>query len=737
MAITYGYFDSINGDRKYNADQMSEYFDGIVSDGVFQSVGGALAVSAQSTPDMSVKVASGRAIINNKWIKNDADITLPITAASTAYARITSVVVQLDPANRLIRITTKDGTPSGSPVAPEITENELEIARITVAANATSISGSVIIDKRIYVHGVILESSWGSIGGNIANQADLSNYLGIINSRIDNIIALTPGSTTGDAELADIRVGANGTTYSTAGDAVRGQYTDNKMAIDAAENDIDYILETFQKAKAGDNTFINNFEVNEKESISLTSNNGALRFGSDKIIQIDTTAANYIYSVVDVNEGEIYEYNAIGYGLYNTYVITDKNGYVLDYRGKHTTWAYIYASRDLVVIPPLGAKLYLSSIISAQPGMLKLAKVQSFKRKNIFTEVTNLINKESEDIVNGYYDRTNGSFTSENSYRTTAPIRADEGDLFVFTKPTNIIDRFYMCFWYDEEKSKVMTSTNDVEVSIGTNDVKVKFKHKGALTITYTPTDLASAVCVKNLNEIPLEVNDYGASVTVLPQEISLFGYYNKKCGFLGDSICEGINGGKIKGWATCIQKMNPSFTCWNYGISGACVGSYPNHTLTPVIEQIDDIYSDHPDCDYIILEGGVNDAWGSHPIGTFSEDFDLENWDDTTFTGALEHTFYKAMTYFTSAKIGFIIPCVNNAMADPFLDRAIQVCKKWHIPFIDFRDVIGFYCKIPALQTLYYYGSADTNPQNSTHPNAEGYKKLYAPKIDAWMRSM
>ena len=148
MAITCGFFNSVDGDRKYNADQMSKYFSGLIGTGVFANYNGGFQVTAGT--GLSVNVQTGRAIIGSalKWVENDAVLTLQLNTAHAVLNRYSAVVIQLNSNDRTVDIVVKDGANATNPVRPVISSNELCLAYIYVGAGATSISQSNITDTR-------------------------------------------------------------------------------------------------------------------------------------------------------------------------------------------------------------------------------------------------------------------------------------------------------------------------------------------------------------------------------------------------------------------------------------------------------------------------------------------------------------------------------------------------------------------------------------------------------------
>lgn len=142
MALTYGFYNSLNHDRKYDSLQLSRIFDGIINDGVYESIGDALMVKASNA--MSVSVGLGRAWFNHTWTLNDALYLVTITDAELALNRYDAVVLEVDSGNRTNSIKVVKGTPAVNPVKPTLitsdTVNQHPLAYIYVKAKATEIT---------------------------------------------------------------------------------------------------------------------------------------------------------------------------------------------------------------------------------------------------------------------------------------------------------------------------------------------------------------------------------------------------------------------------------------------------------------------------------------------------------------------------------------------------------------------------------------------------------------------
>lgn len=74
----------------------------------------------------------------------------------------------------------------------------------------------------------------------LAHKAD-QDALNVEKARIDTLIALPDGSTTNDARLEDITAGADGITYDSPGNAVRGQYRKVDSKIERFKDSLRYI----------------------------------------------------------------------------------------------------------------------------------------------------------------------------------------------------------------------------------------------------------------------------------------------------------------------------------------------------------------------------------------------------------------------------------------------------------------------------------------------------------------
>lgn len=201
MAFTYGFYNydaNDAGDAKlYDAQQMSQIFDGIITDGVYAHVGDKFMVTAMLNG--KVKVGSGRAWFNHTWNYNDNDLILDPLEKPTVNNRIDAVIIEVnsDRNSRTNTIKWKAGyDDTSSPERPKMAHstnlNQYALAYVLRTPDDRNviledrITNAVGTDETPYVTGVLETISASQILSDFT--AEFDSFLTSLQARCDEEI---------------------------------------------------------------------------------------------------------------------------------------------------------------------------------------------------------------------------------------------------------------------------------------------------------------------------------------------------------------------------------------------------------------------------------------------------------------------------------------------------------------------------------------------------------------------
>lgn len=196
MSVSSGFFNSLNGDRKYNAAQMSAIFDGLIIDGVFASIGTAFAVKAAG--GLTVNVGVGKAWFDRTWTVNDSILPMTAPEAEVLLDRIDAVVLEVNGMESVRENTIKfvKGNPSSAPSRPTLT-NEGNVHQYplcyiyrkygTAVINQADITPMVGTESTPFVTGILQTISLDELLGKW--QDELDRFTDARSQEVDDWIA--------------------------------------------------------------------------------------------------------------------------------------------------------------------------------------------------------------------------------------------------------------------------------------------------------------------------------------------------------------------------------------------------------------------------------------------------------------------------------------------------------------------------------------------------------------------
>lgn len=378
-----------------------------------------------------------------------------------------------------------------------------------------------------------------------------------------------------------------------------------------------------------------------------------------------------------------------------------------------------------------------------------IVDIETISNEYLISKNANLLNINDTGVEIGYYNTENGDFVSNDNALTSAFIPYDNNSTYSASYPTNWFN--YLVSLWDVNKNFIKLSIDALPITKTDNHFTLQpTTYSNAKYIKFTifnmDKDFTTAMVVKDM-AYPSEYIPYGyhytdknnehiADIVLHLPKHTIFD--NKVLLFTGDSICYGANWRPTvedysnTGWRKIIQEDYPKSVTYGYGIGGTTITKREGRTDS-ILERMNTMFSEHPAADYIIIQGGVNDAYNitDCPIGTISTGYTAEL-NENTFAGALESIFKYAQTNWLGKKIGYIVTFkVPSAMGqfkfNEYMDIAKQICEKWSVP----------YCDLYNESNLNYYIQEVSNAYGGgLHPNEAGYR-IITNKIEKWLETL
>ena len=597
-------------------------------------------------------------------------------------------------------------THSQSTHAPTNAQKNSDITKAEIEAKLTG----VIVTHTHPIDNDILQE----INLEIEEKAS-KDELEIERARIDSFTRLAEGSTTGDAELIDGRIGADGVTYSSIGDAIRTQYSN-------LSNLLDVKYEAISNNCIDDSKYVgNNFDA-------IFGHGGGKTFKLDKRL-----TSNQIKGFIEFEDG---------------------------------THPDIYAGFSWSLISSTGEA---SNLTLSVTGSL-VASDDFDKYDEIYVECWTTYDQTIKTIFVGAYTDDYDSFKTKGKSKAIEDIEKKVNNITpeqctFFDKVDNLLENVALSKGYainpsyglpDAVSGIARTSTDYIELRDGcestycnTNGYIYYYDENKAYLQSITPQGIETAAGIVALPQSDVKIK-YIRYTFVTEDDIALASYWITDKGkpyendklYIPKDMIEDLNkaeswykGKKICAYGDSVTEQNKwqpyvssYFNCsfYNRGVGGTTVtqvnGSTNHMSGDMRIESIP------TDSDVILVFAGHNDwSYASIPMGDLKTDSLNES---TSFKSAFALMLKKIQTRCPNAKIMTVTP-VGGRTEDALTNQDKQFYIR-DLCMTDFANAVREVSSYYGIPCIDVNANSGINTLNHTtyiadliHPNEEGGKLI------------